>query len=213
MAKARAGRRDQRIAKRAVAKASRTTKYANQKGGITKKAWRHGGAPEADPEDDAPMAVIRDGKAVWAGGADSTDKDAAPVEEPAEIDAADQRFSSAEKKLRALKKKLRRVQEIKDRRRRGEELDGAQQALLRTLPQLTAEVARFEAEVTGAAAVAADEEPSDDELGDDAADGDEQSDADEIEQPGSRLQQRREKKRKRHLERVRKRMERKEASR
>ena len=69
MAKSRAGRRMQRHEKRQVAKATRDTKYEKQKGGIGKPQHRkkiiHSGAVTED--DNRPMAVIRDGKAVYLG--------------------------------------------------------------------------------------------------------------------------------------------------
>ena len=212
MGKSRAGRREQRHAKRDVARATRDTKYANQKGGGIGKKGRKLRAPGGD-DDDAPMAVIRDGKAVYVGAEKPLHTEPAAAEAPPdEAHAANERFTSAQKKARALRKKLRRVSELKARRRRGEELDSAQQALLREEPTLKQELAHFESvqddddqgdpveeepleEVTGSAGPAAD---------------DETGDVDEA-PAGSRLEQRRALKRKRHLDRVKQRQERKSA--
>ena len=208
MGKARAGRREQRQVKRAVVKAARTTKYANQKGGggIAKshKAWRGGRAGAgASADEEAPMAVIRDGKAVWMDANGSLHADApgaraaARDEESQENDG--KRFSSAEKKLRALRKKLRRVQELRARRRRGVELDGAQQELLRGEAALREAIERFESESAGASGVAEEEE--DVEAADGADDGSDGVGEAPAEAHGSRLQQRRALKKQRHLAR------------
>jgi len=74
------------------------------------------------------MAVIRDGKAVWLGGGAPAAPRAEEREHAADDDGPTTDGPSVDKKLRALRKKLRRVAVLKERRRRGEELDAAQQA-------------------------------------------------------------------------------------
>lgn len=127
MGKARAARREQRQAKRAVARDSRTTKYANQKGGIGKSVNRLSATFRTATDNEPPIAVIRNGKALWLG-AESADTSATePVDET--VGEHDDQLS-AHKKLRALHKKLRRIADLKERRRSGLELDGQQRALL-----------------------------------------------------------------------------------
>lgn len=207
MPRGRVATRERRHAKRAAAQASRPTKYANQKGGGIQKARRHHGSGKRDRASDVtaesseePMVVIRDGKAVWAGGDEPAGQDPAPVPES---DVADDRFTSAEKKLRALKKKFRRVLELKQRRRGGEELDGAQLKILRTEASLRAEIDRFEADAN--VDDTADAEVDNMASGHDADDNlleDSGGAVGEVELSGSRLQQRRERKRLRHIEKL-----------
>ena len=211
MGKARAARRDQRHAKRDVAKASRPTKYAKQKGGAVGKTRRWGGASTG--MDEAPMAVIRDGQAVWAGGEGPAKTTQARAHVEDDDEHGDDRFSSAQKKLRALKKKIRHVLELKKRRQRGEELNSAQQMLLRTEQALKNEAAGFEneafADPPDASTVASNRSL------DDAADDETTAFVDEPpagHASGSRLEQRRALKRQRHLEQMERKRLRKEAS-
>ena len=211
MGKARAARREQRHAKREVAKSSRPTKYARQKGGGVGKARRWGGA--STDVDEAPLAVIRDGQAVWAGSEGPARATQAPAHVEDDDDQRDERFSSAQKKLRALKKKIRHVLDLKKRRQRGEELNSAQQMLLRTEQALRIEAASFENE--------ASVDPNDastlvsNRAFDDAADNETTAFVDEPpagHAAGSRLEQRRALKRQRHLEQMQRKRLRKEAS-
>lgn len=92
------------------------------------------------------MTVIRNGVPVTTGGAAQPkkkkrkrrDEDSDEEEEQVE------RFTPAEKKLRALHKRLRMVLALKASRKRGLELDTQQQERLRREPKLREEVARFE---------------------------------------------------------------------
>jgi hypothetical protein len=214
MGKARAARRDQRQAKRAVARGSRDTKYANQKGGISKSSRR--GSHGTVASDEAPMAVIRDGKAVWIG-ADAPAEPAAsfPDDEQHSCGGHDSDRVSAHKKLRSLQKKLRRVTDLKLRRRQGEEFDGAQLALVRSDAALREQIRSFE-QVSDGADDASDAGAGDDDAG--VADGNDGGDdaacdvaGDEADAAptGSRLQVRRELKKRKHLELLRRREEKK----
>ena len=203
-----AARREQRHAKREAAYQVNGAKI--KKGGVGKKKKRgdfqsRNAASSADEvaQDESPMAVIKNGKAVWTGGGPAPKSRAAPEPVAEEEEAEDERFAPAEKKLRALRKKLRRVEMIRERRRRGEEIDPSQQLLLKGEAKLREEITRFEREVNGPSAE--DEVVATDD--DDAAEAD-AGDAD-VEQPtgGSRLEQKRALKRKKHAEKVRKRLE------
>jgi len=198
MGKARAARREQRQAKRAVAKESRGTKYANQKGGIGKRQRSSVHHASASVSDEAPMAVIRDGTAMWLGAEGPAAPTSAPKHEEA-LDASDE-LPTAHKKLRALRKKLRHVAELRERRRRGEELDGAQQALLRGEAALREEVARFETAAGDDVAAAAPETTDPDVGAEDASEG--EGEADEP-LPVNRLERARALKRRKHLEKLR----------
>ena len=221
MGKARAARRDQRIMKRQVAMESRDTKYAHQKGGISKKAQARRGGTGLRNEEEAPMAVIRDGKPVWLGGGGNVSRPTEPVDAALDDDEDfdEERMNGAQKKLRALKKKFRRLQELKARRRRGEELDGSQKALLRDEAQLVQKIARFESEGNAAVPETRQDDVDDDDGDVDtstayataagagnaagmAAESSVTSDAVVAEAlaSGSRLQQRRALKRQRHQE-------------
>lgn len=194
-----AKRRENRQIKRQVAMSTRDTKYANQKGGVQKPQRRRppkgGGrrmAEDAEDEEES-IAVIRGGQAVWAG-ADERARARVDADEDDDADGGDFSEDSAFKKLRALKKKHRRVVEMKQRRKRGEELNGHQLELIRKEKALLDQIARFEAEA------ARDEEE------DDVAPGNDNSFAKEeqLAAPlsGSRLEQRRALKRQRHLEKL-----------
>ena len=214
MGKARAGRRDQKHVKRDVAKESRPTKFANQKGGKIQKARRSNPAAAAD---EAPMAVIRNGKAVWSGSSETAEPEPqdGAADEPEET--REERFTRAEKKLRALRKKLRHLHDVKDRRRRGEELEGAQLALLRGEAALLKDIKRFEAEVAGGES---DEEDAIDEMEEAAVEEEEEEEEAEAasaldvpsgESPGKlSLEQRRAKKRARHDARLQEKLRKKE---
>ena len=212
MAKSRAGRRMQRHEKRQVAKATRDTKYEKQKGGIGKPQHRkkiiHSGAVTED--DNRPMAVIRDGKAVYLNADGQKEEpeeiDGDTTEEVFDGDDGEERFTSAQKKLRALKKKVRKLEALKARRRRGEELDAAQQSLLMREESLRKQLRKFEeaageAEDDDAVDAAAPAEPEPDE-------DDEEEEAAALPPPElaglSKIEQRRALKRQRHQESLKK---------
>lgn len=80
------------------------------------------------------MVVIRDGTAVRVGerGCDPTELPSDNESPPEPVE----RFSRAEKKCRALHKKLREIEQLKARLQQGIELDAQQQASLGlTLPR------------------------------------------------------------------------------
>ncbi|KAG8464558.1 hypothetical protein KFE25_009926 [Diacronema lutheri] len=123
----------QRKAKREVAKATRTTKYANQKGGGSNTP-RFKGRRRSDTILDQPK--IRGADA----GADE-DEDEDEVKEPAQIDD--------DKAIRAFQKKLRQIEQLKLRQRKGEDLNdeqldkiGHEAAILRKIIELTAPAAQ-----------------------------------------------------------------------
>jgi len=152
------------------------------------------------------MAVIRDGKAVWLGGGAPAAPRAEEREHAADDDGPTTDGPSVDKKLRALRKKLRRVAELKERRRRGEELDAAQQALVRCEGELQQELGRFEAEADGDGDGPEDGVHVDTCAAVDSAEADDLNDgralAEAEEQSGSRLQARRALKKQRHLEKL-----------
>ena len=157
MPRAGAARRELRQAKRALAKAERgPQKYKNQKGGIRKPSRpprnKHGkGKGRHFDEDDAQgeeddMVMVKDGAATRVGGAAPqrrTGRAEADEEEQEEGTEEPGRFSSLEKKIRALEKKKSSISELKLRMRRGFELDAQQQAKLRTEAKIERELARF----------------------------------------------------------------------
>lgn len=115
----------QRKAKREIAKATRTTKYANQKGGGS-NTKRFKGRKRSDTILDQPSYAR----------APKEDAEEEP-EEPEQIDE--------DKAIRAFQKKLRQIEELKLRRKRGEELNddqldkvGQEAAILKKIIQLTA---------------------------------------------------------------------------
>ena len=120
MGRSAAARREKRQMKRDVAKSTRTTKYANQKGGGVQKP-RHRARPlpsrerAAADDDGESIAVIRGGKAVWARADGNIGRADAAVDVTGMGEERDD-DDSAVKKLRALRKKLRRVQELRQRR-------------------------------------------------------------------------------------------------
>ena len=119
---------------------------------------------DRDEEDDGEdMAVIRDGKPIW-----SRSKEPDPNAEPdAEDEEGEQRFSSAEKKLRALKKKMRKIDLVKKKRKQGFELDTNQLQLLRTEKALATQISIFEDEVATAQHEEADmEQEEEDDISD-----------------------------------------------
>ena len=207
MGKSRAARREQRKEKREIAQATRDTKYANQKGGVGKKRRRLSSAPSQAPsravrhdDDDGggdDMVVIRAGQAVRASSGSGV-RARAPPDDPSDGDddeALPQRFSSEEKKLRALKKKLRSIEELKRRRKQGAELDSHQQAKVRAESEVLRLISQFGsacADVGGAVTEPA--HSSEEEVLDDAP----------CPAPSyaSTLKQRREQKRLRRLERL-----------
>lgn len=83
--------------------------------------------PLADDHDasdeEEPMVVIRNGKAVRMGSAVNPVQAAVQAALDGDSDDDDER-STIQKKLRALRKKLRQVHDIKQRRRKGEEQIG-----------------------------------------------------------------------------------------
>ena len=212
MAKKSAGRREQRIAKRQVAKETRSTKYKNQKGGaITKQQGKLGKVRTtgADHEEDdgEDMAVVRGGKAIWSR---STEPDPNAQPDP-ESDVEDQRFSSVEKKLRALKKKMRKLQMLKQRRKKGFELEQNQMMLLRTEATLATQISVFEEE--GASAQQAQEEEDDDD-DDEGAGATDMSMSERRETlQGLGIEERRQLKKQRHLQKMEAKRQKREAKR
>ena len=154
-------------------------------------------------DEEEPMVVIRNGQAVRMGSAVQAAVQAAL---DGDSDDDDER-STIQKKLRALRKKLRQLHDIKQRRRKGEELDAQQKAKLRTEAQLEQDIARFEkelGEIDGA------QDGDSEDGGEAAGEGEVEAVAVAVVQPkgesapasGSVLQQRRELKRQRHLEQL-----------
>ena len=157
MGKSRAARREKRKEKREIAQATRDTKYKNQKGSIGKKRRRLGAAPspramdalsrrrEEEEDNDSDMVVIRNGEAMRSSGGSGARVQ--PMLEPSDggddDDAEPERFSSEEKKLRALKKKLRAIDALKRKRKQGLELDAHQQAKLRVEPEVLRLISHF----------------------------------------------------------------------
>ena len=163
MAKKAAGRRTQRIAKRQAAKESRDTKYANQKGGaiskrpktLSKKGFARHEFDGAHLKDDGEdLAVIRGGRAIWSRSTE-LDPNAQPDAEEDAEDDSEQRFSSVDKKLRALRKKLRKIDFIKQRKKKGFELEPNQITLLRSEGVLAAQITVLEEEASQAKSGAA----------------------------------------------------------
>ena len=109
MGRSAAARREKRQMKRDVAKSTRTTKYANQKGGGVQKP-RHRARPlpsrerAAADDDGESIAVIRGGKAVWARADGNIGRADAAVDVTGMGEERDD-DDSAVKKLRALRKK------------------------------------------------------------------------------------------------------------
>lgn len=171
--------------------------------GVRPLADDHDGSDEEEP-----MVVIRNGQAVRMGSAVQAAVQAAL---DGDSDDDDER-STIQKKLRALRKKLRQVHDIKQRRRKGEELDAQQKAKLRTETQLERDIARFEedlGEIDGA------QDGGSEDGGEAADEGEVETVAVAVVQPreqlptgesapasGGVLQQRRELKRQRHLEQL-----------
>lgn len=171
--------------------------------GVRPLADDHDGSDEEEP-----MVVIRNGQAVRMGSAVQATVQAAL---DGDSDDDDER-STIQKKLRALRKKLRQVHDIKQRRRKGEELDAQQKAKLRTEAQLEQDIARFEeelGEIDGA------QDGGSEDGGEAADEGEVETVAVAVVQPteqlptgesapasGGVLQQRRELKRQRHLEQL-----------
>jgi hypothetical protein len=201
-----------------IAKETRDTKYKKQKGGggIMKSRRKGLGVrPLADDHDgsdeEEPMVVIRNGQAVRMGSAVNPVQAAVQAALDGDSDDDDER-STIQKKLRALRKKLRQVHDIKQRRRKGEELDAQQKAKLRTEAQLEQDIARFEeelGEIDGA------QDGGSEDGGEAADEGEVEAVAVAVVQPtvqlptgesapasGGVLQQRRELKRQRHLEQL-----------
>ena len=212
MGRSAAARREKRQMKRDVAKSTRTTKYANQKGGGVQKP-RHRARPlpsrerAAADDDGESIAVIRGGKAVWARADGNIGRADAAVDVTGMGEERDD-DDSAVKKLRALRKKLRRVQELRQRRGRGEELNGHQMELLRKEPDLRREIDAFAGEVERA-----QDSGDDDEDGESVwAHGPDVKQTEPLSEPlstgsdgatsDSRIQQRRALKKQRHLQRL-----------
>jgi len=166
-----AQRREQRHAKRALARLERGSKksYANQKGGANQRGSdRH----RAQPDGDEHMVVVRNGKAVRMKGADP--EESAPRQRPSSKQSAvieptePARFSEIQKKVRALEKKQRQLEVLKAQVRRGFELDAQQQAKLRRERHLEAAIrqARVELGEEGGAGEGEQDDDADDD-GDD----------------------------------------------
>ena len=145
-----AARREQRHAKRALARAERgVQKYANQKGGARPAKGKGSGSSarrrkalqqqlqQQTADDDDEMVVVSGGEAKRLG---------AP---PNSSEAAPARFTDTEKKVRALSKKLRQLDELRQRARRGLVLDEQQRAKLRQRAKVVQELDQL-SELTGA---------------------------------------------------------------
>uniref|UniRef100_A0A7S0LC83 Uncharacterized protein n=1 Tax=Coccolithus braarudii TaxID=221442 RepID=A0A7S0LC83_9EUKA len=186
-----AARREQRQAKRAVARAERgDQKYRNQKGGtplhlkkgkrISKRRPEHGGDEEVEDQ----MVVVRDGRPTVSGGraplhSGNARASEAVLEGEEDTDA---RFTATEKKVRALEKKLKHVTKLKATQAQGFELDAQQQAKLRAEKKLRQELAQFQEQLElERAAEGEDEGDEDGEVEGDIAgeDGDGDGDSDE----------------------------------
>ena len=162
MGKSAAGRREKRHGKREAAMESRGTKYADQKGGgkiaKSRRSAKSGGfkarphdkeeRDEDNGDDEDEMVVVRGGTAIRTGGDSDKDRSSNTKrdrvrDDEEEDEEATQRFTSVEKKLRALTKKLRAISDLKQRRKQGMELNAGQQAKLRTEKELLDQVQRF----------------------------------------------------------------------
>lgn len=115
----------QRKAKREIAKATRTTKYANQKGGGS-NTKRFKGRKRSDAILDQPLHTRK-------------------PKEDAEEEAIQPEQIDDDKAIRAFQKKLRQIEELKVRREKGDELNddqldkiGQEAAILKKIIQLTA---------------------------------------------------------------------------
>ncbi|KAL1506933.1 hypothetical protein AB1Y20_007797 [Prymnesium parvum] len=147
MARRGAARREKRLAKREIAKEERgNQKYKNQKGSISKRERKRGksetwgGRAESEAADE--MVVIRNGKPVKLSGEAGSDS-ADEAEEP----PVAERFTRAQKKLRALQKKLRDIEALKASRKQGVALDPQQQAKLRGEGELLKKLQKIESVV------------------------------------------------------------------
>ncbi|EOD21798.1 hypothetical protein EMIHUDRAFT_240889 [Emiliania huxleyi CCMP1516] len=187
MVRAGAARREIRQAKRAIARAE----SGKKKGKRIAKA-------------DVPRRTAKRG-ATGLRAPPLPEKQAAakkrPEAEPEPVDEMEPRFTDAEKKLRALEKKLRAVKAIRALVARGVETDAQQQSKLRSEKALLAQLESIRAEAArgAAAAAAAEEEEPPDAPG---ATGD-----DEDMSGLSKLEQRRRLKKRKHLDKVRARQE------
>eukprot|EP00316_Scyphosphaera_apsteinii_P005079 CAMPEP_0119342474 /NCGR_PEP_ID=MMETSP1333-20130426/104821_1 /TAXON_ID=418940 /ORGANISM="Scyphosphaera apsteinii, Strain RCC1455" /LENGTH=282 /DNA_ID=CAMNT_0007354699 /DNA_START=37 /DNA_END=885 /DNA_ORIENTATION=+ len=150
MARRGAARREKRHAKRVAARAERgDQKYAMQKGGINKKHKHAGFAQTSDDQ----VVVVRNGKPLRLGGAsDEEERDCADSVPDGDGAAALEeikwsRLNRTAKKVRALEKKLRQLEQLKARMRAGVELDAQQQAKLRQEAQVMLDLLHFKEEL------------------------------------------------------------------
>jgi len=147
-----------RAAKGEIAQEMRgNQKYKNQKGSIqkSKRSYNQHGrrATAGEEEDEDEMVVVRNGQPVKVGG--HTGK-AMAVEE-ADDEREPGRFTATEKKIRAIHKKLRQLQQLKQQKRQGIELDAQQQAKLRGEAEVVAQLEELEAALEREKAEGSDE--------------------------------------------------------
>mmetsp|Transcript_12314 Transcript_12314/g.32219 ORF Transcript_12314/g.32219 Transcript_12314/m.32219 type:complete len:159 (+) Transcript_12314:131-607(+) len=128
-----------RKAKRELAKATRTTKYADQKGG----GGRPGGGISKSK---------RTGRRKGDRPLDSVVQPAMPSEEVAGPNCDD------EKALRAFTKKLRMIEELKQRQRKGEELNREQLAKISREEYVLKQIIRLTSQPEGSHAQGSDDE-------------------------------------------------------
>jgi hypothetical protein len=218
MGRSAAARRERRQEKRQVAKATRPTKYANQKGGsrsIQKKRLPRSNMQVGTDDEVDDMVVVRGGAPVLmrgSGAAGQLGMDAIDVDSVTskirETEDDEDGFTSAQKKVRALHKKIRRIRELEERRRQGVELDFAQQALLRSKPKLERELVKFEAVVASQVHDAESSESDSNEVEPHAAAVPAVAESGGGSRANNRLEQRRALKKQRHAEKLaRKRMQ------
>uniref|UniRef100_A0A7S4EXB1 Uncharacterized protein n=1 Tax=Chrysotila carterae TaxID=13221 RepID=A0A7S4EXB1_CHRCT len=178
-----AARREKRLAKRMLARAERgSQKYANQKGGIKKSGKRIARRPYIQ-EDDEKMIVVRGGEPTVVGGAfpDGTAPARGATTNQPSADAEDgaseeDLVTSLQKKVRAIEKKLRSLEPLKQKLRKGIELDPQQQVKLRHESLLRQELEQFQAELDEEMKEAGEEEEDEDGVEDDDDDDEEEED-------------------------------------
>eukprot|EP00965_Chrysotila_dentata_P137406 4545245-Pleurochrysis_carterae.AAC.2 len=215
-----AARREKRLAKRMLARAERgSQKYANQKGGIKKSGKRIARRPYIQ-EDDEKMIVVRGGEPTVVGGAfpDGTAPARGATTNQPSADAEDgaseeDLVTSLQKKVgatsygsrhslcfadlmlvRAIEKKLRSLEPLKQKLRKGIELDPQQQTRPRHLLHhqrcavlvhqvklrheslLRQELEQFQAELDEEMKEAGEEEEDEDGVEDDDDDDEEEED-------------------------------------
>ncbi|KAK3256990.1 hypothetical protein CYMTET_33908 [Cymbomonas tetramitiformis] len=147
MAKSSAGRHAQRVAKRLEAKATRTTKFTNQKGGGKQTVARKGTSIAASA---IQSSITSHGVPLHAIPelADKMIQSSSEAEQHDEAEEEEQ--ETAEKKVRAIQKKLRQIDQLKQKPNLNEEQqlkllseDELKQELERLLPSAVGPVQDF----------------------------------------------------------------------